>query len=225
MTTRKAPSPKRTPRRSPKRFEDDEEGIASLLASGSILNENEPIIYLHGPIDEIIASKFLTALSRVENETDSPLVIVDINTPGGDVASMVTMLSAMRGSRLKIVTYVSSEASSAGAFLLSAGEKGMRFASPLACVMIHEILCGTPLEPLEDTVKRVEFIKKQNEQLMTFMAKNCGKTLKQLRKLIKDSGSRDMYLSSEQALAIGIIDHIKVPKIALQSEIGLIAIE
>lgn len=219
------PAPRRsTPRGAPGRVEDDDE-FAQMLGFDTILNKYEPVIYLHGPIDGVLASRFIRALTELEHERKSPLAILDLNTPGGDVAAMSAILSGMRGTSLKIATYNSSEASSAGAVILSAGEKGMRFASPFAWIMIHEMLCGTPLEPVEDTRTRIDFISWQNDAMIDFLAKNCGKTSKQVRKRIRESGGRDLYLTPTQALSLGIIDHIGIPKFEMHAEFGLTAVK
>ena len=218
------PFPKRgTHRRGPSRVDDDE--FAAMLGLDSILSEHEPVIYLHGPVDGGISSKVIRALGEIEHVRKSPLAIIDLNTPGGDVSAMSAILSAMRGTHMKIATYNSSEASSAGSVILSAGEKGMRFSSPFSHVMIHEMLCWTPMEPVEDTRRRIEFIAHQNDAMMEFLAKNCGKTVKYLRKLIKDSDGRDLYLTPEQALELGIIDHIGIPKFETNVELGLTAVK
>lgn len=215
---------RRAPHEIPKKRVDDDE-FAALLGGGSILNEFEPVIYLHGHIDGIIAKKFIEAVSEIEHDRESPIAIIDINTPGGDVGAMSAILSTMKGARVKFATYVSSEASSAGAVILSAGERGMRFASPFSNIMVHEMLIGTPLEPIEDTQRRVEFMGRQNDAMIDFLAKNCGKTAKQLRKILKDSGGRDYYMTPQQALDFGIIDHIKIPKAGIKMEVCLEAVE
>jgi ATP-dependent Clp protease protease subunit len=191
------------------------------------MSEHEPIIYLHGPIDEQLALKFIDAVSNLQHGVSIPVpvAIIDINTPGGDLTAMNTILSTMKGSEIKFATYNSSESSSAGAIILSAGEKGMRHVSPFGTTMVHEMLCGTPLEPIEDAQRRIDFLTRQNEAMIDFLAKNCGKTVKYIKKRIKDSGGRDLYLSPTEAVEFGIVDRIGIPRFEQQVQLVLKVID
>lgn len=225
MSPIRPPKGRTVPKRSPQRVDDDE--TAQVVLKESILSDHEPVIYLHGPIDETLAGKFIEAVGNLTHATSIPIpvAVIDINTPGGDVTALNTILSTMKGSEIKFATYNSSEASSAGAVILSAGEPGMRFGSPFSNTMVHEMLCGTPLEPVEDAKQRMEYVSRQNDAMVAFLAKNCGKTAKQVRKIIKDSGGRDLYMNPEQALAFGIIDKIGIPKFEQQIQLVLTVVD
>ena len=204
--------------------DQDSEQDSEQVALGPIIDPNQPVIYLHGTIDALMASRFIGAVSELDNNSKVSLAIVDINSEGGDLDALNSILTTMRGANTRLATFVRAEASSAAAVILSAGTAGLRYASPHSYVMLHGMSVGCPLETLEDVNNRIAFLKNQNDRMLDFVAKNCGKTLAKLKKIFIANGSRDLYLTPQAALEFGIIDVIGIPKLSMDLELTIKAV-
>lgn len=178
-----------------------------------ILSTRYPIIYMHEPVTPEYARRFVEAIEELECDRHEPMAIIDINSPGGDLDALSVILSAMESSSMEIGTYVSGDATSAAAVILSAGARGKRFASKFSTIMLHPMLVGAPLEPIEDIQRRIELASRQNEAMLTYVAKNCRKSLTALLKILHADGARDLYLTPSEALNLGMVDAVGTPKV------------
>jgi ATP-dependent Clp protease protease subunit len=148
-------------------------------------------------------------------------IVLNISSFGGSIYGLSHLYEYLQSLSNPIVTYTSSKAMSAGAILLSAaGYKGMRYASPNASIMIHEVQGGFWPDDIKNLEDNMDSLKQDNERWMTILAKSMGlKTAKDIRDLIKaKSVGHDLTLSSKQAKEIGLID--KVCYIKLESVFG-----
>lgn len=172
-----------------------------------------------GPIDPdgpIWVNKFTEDTARLftqlvqhqsQKDPSSPIVIY-IDSGGGDAYSMLTMLSALESVPNQIVTVALGKAMSAGAILLAHGD--IRYASPHTSIMIHEVTAGA-MGHIDDLKIQHDNITALNEKVMKGLAKKCKIKggLPTLKKML--AKSRDLYLTAEEALKFGIVDHIGVP--------------
>ena len=146
-------------------------------------------------------------LARIEREPSAP-IIVYIDSYGGLLDSLNSMLETMEQVNAPIVTVCLGKAMSCGAVLLAAGDH--RFCGRNSRVMIHQST-GGDYGPVEHLQKNVDECKRMNDMFMSFLAKRCGKSLNSLKQIIKDNDSRDLYLDAQSCLKFGIIDAIGMP--------------
>lgn len=174
--------------------------------------------------DEIIVNKFTEesakdfrkkVISRAMQDSVAP-IIVYIDSYGGYLDSLNSMLETIEQVPNPIITVCMGKAMSCGAALLAAGDH--RFCGRKSRVMVHQGSSGAG-GPIESLQNDVDESKRINRQLMTMIAKRCGKTLKQFREEMKgrlhrdDDEARDLYLPPQEALEIGIIDFIGMPHV------------
>jgi ATP-dependent Clp protease protease subunit len=133
---------------------------------------------------------------------------VFINSDGGEIDALLSMLSVMDCVNNPFLTICTGRACSAGAVLLSNGDG--RFVGPHARVMIHEASVGTGGH-ITDFQATAEEFKKVNDLMMGILARNIGKPVKELRKLL--SQRRDFYFSAREAVDFGLADAVGIPSL------------
>ncbi len=161
------------------------------------------IIFLTGEVNDQSASSIIGQLLFLESENPDKDIYLYINSPGGSVTAGMGIYDTMNFIRPKVNTICVGLAASMGAFLLSSGEKGKRFALPNSRVMIHQPLGGTKGQATEIEIMAREILRTK-KQLNTILAKNTGKTLEQ----IAEDTERDHWLTAQEALEYGLIDKI-----------------
>ena len=126
-----------------------------------------------------------------------------INSPGGSVTAGMAIYDTMQYVKPQVSTICVGMAASMGAFLLSAGEKGKRFALPNAEIMIHQPLGGVQGQA-EDIKIHAEWILKTREKLNSILSENTGQPLN----IIARDTDRDNFMSAEEAMRYGLIDRV-----------------
>lgn len=163
----------------------------------------ERIVFLGGPIDSEVANLVIAQLLFLASEDPKKDISFYINSPGGMVTAGLAILDTMNHIQPQVSTVCVGMAASMGAVLLSAGEKGKRFALPNAEVMIHQPSGGAEgmASDIEITAKQ---ILKMREQLNKILAKNTGQKLERIERDV----DRDFFMSAREALEYGIIDKV-----------------
>lgn len=161
------------------------------------------IIFLGGPIDDGVANTIIAQLLFLESEDQKNDISMYINSPGGSVTSTLAIIDTMNHIKPDVSTVCVGMAASGGAWVLSAGEKGKRFALPNADIMIHQPLGGTEGQA-SDIAITAEHILKTKKNLVRIMAQNTGKSESQIEKDL----DRDFYMSADEAKKYGIIDKV-----------------
>lgn len=167
----------------------------------------ERIIFLSGGIDDASANIVIAQLLFLESEDPKKDIHLYINSPGGSVTSTLAMIDTMNHIKPDVSTICVGLAASGGAWLLSSGAKGKRFALPSAEVMIHQPLGGTEGQA-SDIAISAKNILRLRDLLNKMMAKNTGRTLAQVEK----DTDRDFFMSAEDAKKYGLIDEVFKPK-------------
>ena len=160
------------------------------------------IIILSGEINDNVASIVVSELLYLDSLGHEDIYLY-INSPGGSVTSGFAIYDTMNFIKSDVRTIVVGMAASMGAFLLSSGTKGKRFALKNAEVMIHQVLGGAQGQATDIKIA-AEHILKIKKKLNSILATNTGQTI---NKVIKDC-ERDNYMSSEEALKYGLVDEI-----------------
>ena len=161
------------------------------------------IIFLGAPIDDIFANLVIAQLLFLEAEDPEKDINLYINTPGGSVTAGLGIYDTMQYVKPPINTICLGQAASMGAFLLTAGTKGKRFALPNARVMIHQPMGGFQGQATEIDIHAREILKIR-ERLNEIMAKHTGQPLER----ISQDTERDYFMSAEEAKRYGLIDEV-----------------
>lgn len=166
---------------------------------------DDRIIFITGEIDDAVANTVIAQLIFLEAKDPTKPINMYINSPGGSVTAGLAIYDTMNYIRSEVCTICVGLAASMGAFLLSSGAKGKRFALPNSEIMIHQPLGGVQGQA-SDIKIHADHIVKTKDKLNKILAENTGKPLEQI---VVDT-DRDNFLSAEQALEYGLIDQIYV---------------
>lgn len=165
------------------------------------------IIMLSGEVNDAVSSSIVAQLLFLEAEDPQKDIYFYINSPGGVITSGMAIYDTMNYIRPDVCTICIGQAASMGAFLLSSGAKGKRYALPHARIMIHQPLGGAQGQATDIEIQAKEILRMKAE-LNEILAKNCGQSVK---KLEKDT-DRDNFMSAAEAVEYGIIDEVLVQK-------------
>jgi len=161
------------------------------------------IIMLSGEVNDQVASSIVAQLLFLEAQDPDKDIYFYINSPGGVITSGLSMFDTMNYIKPDIVTICIGQAASMGAFLLSAGTKGKRYALPNARIMIHQPSGGAQGQSTDIQIQAQE-IQRLKDTLNEIMAKNCGKTAQELER----DTERDNFMSAQEAVEYGLIDQV-----------------
>lgn len=161
------------------------------------------IIMLSGEINDVVASSIVAQLLFLEAEDPEKDIYLYINSPGGVITSGFSIYDTMNYVRPDISTICIGQAASMGAFLLSSGAKGKRYALPNARIMIHQPLGGAQGQATDIEIQAKEILR-MKQVLNEILAKNCSQ---KLPKIIKDT-ERDFFMSAAESCEYGLIDKV-----------------
>ena len=163
------------------------------------------IVMLSGEVNDQVASTIVAQFLFLEAEDPEKDIFFYINSPGGVVTAGMAIFDTMNYIRPDIATICIGQAASMGAFLLSSGEKGKRYALPHARIMIHQPLGGAQGQASDIAIQAEEILRMKKE-LNAILAKNTGQSVKTVEK----DTDRDNFLSAKESLDYGIIDEVLV---------------
>lgn len=181
--------------------------------------KKEPIIIIVNEFTEDAANDFATAISHAQN-TGQEVVPVIIDSFGGQVYSLLSMISSIRSSNIPVATIVKGKAMSCGAILASFGEDGLRFMDKEATMMIHDVSSYAfgKIEELKSDVRESERL---NKKVYTMMARNCGKPDNYFSDLIHDKGHADWFLDAEEAKEHNIVQKLRIPQLKCSIDVNI----
>jgi len=161
------------------------------------------IIFLGGGIDDSVANLVIAQLLFLEAEDPDKDIHLYINSPGGVVTAGMAIYDTMRYIKAPVSTICIGQAASMGAFLLSGGEKGKRFALTNSRIMIHQPLGGFQGQATDIHIHAKEILR-MKAKLNELLAEHCGQTPEK----VENDTERDFFMSGEEAKSYGIIDSI-----------------
>jgi ATP-dependent Clp protease, protease subunit len=182
----------------------------------SLLKEVElrysPIIIRVNKFDEDAARKFSDEMSAAQS-TGQSIVPVVIDSYGGQVYSLMSMIGNIKASRIPVATIVEGKAMSCGAILFSFGTQGYRFMD--ATLMIHDVatLNHGKVEEIKADAAEVERL---NQKVYKMMAANCGKDPEYFLKLVHDKGHADWFLDADEAVKHGLANQTRIPNMKIK---------
>ena len=164
---------------------------------------NERIVFLGDEVNSDTASLVIAQLLFLESEDPDKDISLYINSPGGSVTAGMGIYDTMQYIKCDVSTICVGMAASMGAFLLAGGAKGKRMILPNAEVMIHQPSGGAQGQATEIQIT-AEWILRTKKNLAKILAENCNQPFE---KVMADT-ERDYWMSAEQALDYGLVDHI-----------------
>ena len=174
----------------------------------------ERIVFLVGPVTDESANLVVAQLLFLESAHPDKDIFFYINSPGGSVTAGMSIYDTMNFIKPNVSTLCLGQAASMGAFLLSAGEKGKRFALPNSRIMIHQPLISGGLGGQASDIEiHARELLKIKEKLNRLMAKHCGRDLADLER----DTDRDNFMSAEEAKEYGLIDQVLENRASLQA--------
>ena len=165
------------------------------------------IIFLTGEINDAVADTVVAQLIYLEGKDPNKDICLYINSPGGSVTAGLAIYDTMNYIKCDVSTICIGLAASMGAFLLSSGTKGKRYALKNSEIMIHQPLGGAQGQA-SDIKIQADHIIKIKKKLNEILAENSGKPYE----IVEKDTDRDNYLSAEEAKEYGLIDEIFVKR-------------
>ncbi len=163
----------------------------------------ERIVFLNNEVNDDVAGLIVSQLLFLESQDTTKDISLYINSPGGSVTAGLAIYDTMNYIKCDVATYCMGMAASMGAFLLSGGAKGKRYAMPNAEIMIHQPSGGARGQETEIRIV-ADHILQTREKLNRIMAENTGKPFD----VIQADTERDNYLTAQEAMEYGLIDHV-----------------
>ena len=165
------------------------------------------------------AKKFTQDMSAAHNSGQDIIPIV-IDSYGGQVYSLMSMISDIKSAKLPIATIVESKAMSCGAVLFTFGEDGKRFMSQDATVMIHDVSSGGfgKIEELKADVKEADRL---DEKIFKMMSQNCGKKDDYFKKIVHKKGHADWFIDADECKKHNICNHIRIPSFDVSIDVTM----
>lgn len=179
----------------------------------------QPVIITVNEFTEESTQKFNELMCHAQN-SGQEVIPIEIDSYGGQVYSLMSIISSIKSSKVPVATIVQGKAMSCGAILASFGGEGLRFMDKDATMMIHDVssFAFGKIEELKSDVREAERL---NKKVYTMMARNCGKPDDYFIDLIHDKGHSDWFLDAEEAKQHGLIDHIRVPEMKINVDVSI----
>ena len=168
---------------------------------------NDRIIFLADEVNDTTASLVVAQMLYLEAQDPDKDIYFYINSPGGSISAGMSIYDTMNYIKCDVSTICIGMAASMGAFLLSSGAKGKRFALPNSEIMIHQPLGGMQGQA-SDIKIHADHILKIREKLNKILASQTGKSLKTIEK----DTERDNFMSADEACEYGLIDKVLTKK-------------
>ncbi len=164
---------------------------------------NDRIIMLNGQVDDASASVIIAQLLYLEGQDPDKDISFYINSPGGSVSAGLAIYDTMQYIKCDVSTICMGMAASMGAFLLSSGAKGKRYALPNSEIMIHQPLGGAQGQA-SDIIIHANHIKRTRSNLNKILSENTGKPIE----IIEQDTERDNFMTAAEAADYGLIDKV-----------------
>lgn len=178
-----------------------------------------PVIVRVNKFDEEAAKDFALDLAQAHN-TGQKIIPVVIDSYGGQVYSLMSMIAAIRDAELPVATIVEGKAMSCGAVLFSFGEDGLRFMDKDATVMIHDV-SSMDWGKVEELKAGAAEADRLNKKIYTMMARNCGKKDDHFMKIVDKKKHADWFLDAGEAKEHGLANHLRLPTMTVDVSVNI----
>ena len=182
------------------------------------LIDNLPLVLRINKFDEPTAKAFSTAMMKAQN-TGQPIIPVIIDSYGGQVYSLMSMISDIKHSKIPVATIVQGKAMSCGAILFSFGAEGHRYMDPDATIMIHDV-SSMEYGKVEEIKASAEETERLNQKIYSMMAENCGKHREYFLDIVHEKGHADWFLESDECLKHNLANHLHIPELKIHARVA-----
>jgi ATP-dependent Clp protease protease subunit len=176
-----------------------------------------PVIIRVNKFDEDSAKEFGQQMSLAQS-TGQPIIPIVIDSYGGQVYSLMSMIGNIKSSKVPVATIVEGKAMSCGAILFSFGNQGYRFIDPDATIMIHDVSSGA-IGKIEDIKADSKEAERLNQKVYKMMSSNCGKEPNYFLDIIHEKSHADWYLDADESILHGLANHKRVPDLKINVDI------
>ena len=163
----------------------------------------ERVIFVVGPVEDHMANLIVAQLLFLESENPDKDIHLYINSPGGSVTAGLSIYDTMQYIHCDVATLCMGQAASMGAFLLTAGAEGKRFALPNSRIMIHQPLGGFQGQATDIEIHAKEILRMRSD-LNEMLSKHTGRPVKEIER----DTERDNFMSAAEATKYGLIDKV-----------------
>ena len=177
------------------------------------LIDDLPVIIRVTKFDETSAKGFSTLMRKAQN-TGQPIVPIIIDSYGGQVYSLMSMISDIKHSKIPVATIVQGKAMSCGAILFSFGAEGHRYMDADSTLMIHDV-SSMKWGKVEEVKAGAEETERLNKKVYRMMAKNCGQPKEYFLDLIHEKGHADWFLDAKECKRHKLANKLKVPEMKI----------
>jgi len=181
------------------------------------LIDDLPVIIRVKKFDEAGAKEFTDQISVAQN-TGQPVVPVIIDSYGGQVYSLMSMISDVKHSKIPVATIAQGKAMSCGALLFSFGTEGYRYMDPDATLMIHDV-SSMKWGKVEEIKAGAEETERLNTKIYQMMAENCRQSKDYFLDIIHQKGHADWFLDADEAKKHKLANHLYVPELKIKVDI------
>ncbi len=176
-----------------------------------------PIAIRVRKFDETSAKDFSSLMNKAQN-SGQPVVPVIIDSYGGQVYSLMSMISDIKHSKIPVATIVQGKAMSCGAILFSFGAEGYRYMDPDATLMIHDV-SSMGWGKVEEIKASAEETDRLNQKIYTMMAENCGHHSDYFLDIVHDKGHSDWFLEADECKKHNLANHLKIPELKIKATV------
>jgi len=178
-----------------------------------------PAILVVNKFDEKSAMDFRRGMALAHN-TGQKVIPIIIDSYGGQVYSLMSMIAAIKASELPVATIVEGKAMSCGAVLFSFGAEGMRFMDSDATIMIHDVssMDWGKVEELKASAAEADRL---NDKIYHMMARNCGKRDDYFMKIVDKKKHADWFLDANEAKKHNLANHIRLPSLTVNIDVDI----
>jgi ATP-dependent Clp protease, protease subunit len=178
-----------------------------------------PVVIRVNKFDEESAKKFSDEMAVAHN-TGQKVIPIIIDSYGGQVYSLMSMISAIKHAEVPVATIIEGKAMSCGAVLFTFGEQGLRFMDPDATIMIHDV-SSMDFGKVEELKAGAQEADRLNGKIYTMMARNCGKKDDYFLKIADRKKHADWFLDATEAKKHGLANKLRVPKLAITIDVRI----
>lgn len=181
------------------------------------LKDDLPVVLRVRKFDEAAAKEFSSLISKAQN-TGQPVIPIIIDSYGGQVYSLMSMISDIKHSKVSVATIVQGKAMSCGAILASFGEEGKRYMDPDATFMIHDV-SSMAWGKVEEVKVSAEETERLNIKIYTMMAENCGHHKDYFLDIVHEKGHADWFLEVDECKKHNLINHLFIPELKIKTKV------
>jgi ATP-dependent Clp endopeptidase proteolytic subunit ClpP len=181
------------------------------------LIDDLPVVIRVRKFDETSAKVFSDEMARAQN-SGQPIIPIIIDSYGGQVYSLMSMISDIKHSKVKVATIAQGKAMSCGAVLFSFGSEGHRYMDPDATLMIHDV-SSMGWGKVEEIKADAEEVERLNQKIYRMMATNCGHPEEYFLDIVHEKGHADWFLDGEESQSHNMANHLHVPALRIRADI------